>query len=125
MSRLLPLRSTRVYAEPEELTSQIAIDVLPDPICIVNRLGRIVQTNAAFDSLLYAHPMDYIRSHLTEDSKVPVDEALSALLKDGALYQKVDLAFITSSIRSGANIGTYDWQLRRNEKSNMVMLLGR
>ena len=115
LSRLLPLRSARVYAEPEELTSQIAIDVLPDPICIVSGLGRIFQTNAAFDSLLHAHPMDYIRSHLTEDSKGLLEEAFYALQKDGTLYQKVDLAFITSSIRSGA----------RNEKSNMIMLLGR
>ena len=125
LSRLFPLKSSRVYTDLEDLTSQNAIDVLPDPICVINRLGRITQMNGAFDSLLDAHPLDYLHSHITEDSKYLLEEALASILNDGALYQKVDLAFITSSIRSGANISTYDWQIRRNEKSTMIMLLGR
>ena len=51
LSKLLPLKSSRVYIEPEALTSQNAIDVLPDPICILNRQGRVVLTNASFDRI--------------------------------------------------------------------------
>lgn len=125
LSKLLPLKSSRVYIEPDALTSQNAIDVLPDPICILNRQGRVVLTNASFDSLIEARPLDYLHAHLTGDSKVPLEEALSAIINENALSQRVNIAFLVSSVRHGAEISTFDWQVRRNEKNNVIMLLGR
>lgn len=136
LQRLWPQQGGRVDVEPGPanaasaarlvVTSQETIDILADPICILDMRGGIHQSNAAFQELIIVCQENSFFEHLEESSARELQQVLTKMRHTMECKQlKVDISFHPDSIKTSRKLDAFNWELKVSNSRTCYFLLGK